>query len=119
MSAATATARGATKNTAASSQSVMDPGPACAAAGTQRVPTMQAMAKRGTSLSPISRRSAGAVPVTVIGSAMWIWQFYAERRPRVKTNFGEAQSGPPGIALRTGFLDFLRSEEHTSELQSP
>ncbi len=69
MRAATATARGATKNTAASSQNVMDPGPACAAAGTQRVATMQAMAKRVVSLKPISRRSAGAVSVA-IGSAI-------------------------------------------------
>jgi len=38
----------------------MEPGPACAAAGTQRVATMQAMAKRVTSRRFISRRSAGA-----------------------------------------------------------
>src|ERR1039457_7265179 len=60
VSAATAMASGTTKNTDASSQSVMEPGPACAAAGIQSVLTMQVMAKRVTSRRPSSRRSAGA-----------------------------------------------------------
>jgi hypothetical protein len=57
MSAATAMASGTTNSNAASSHSVTDPGPACAAAGIQRVPIMQAMANSVTSRRPISRRS--------------------------------------------------------------
>src|SRR5947208_12349807 len=50
-------ARGITKNTAPRIQSVMDPGPACAAAAIQRVPTMQVMAKSVMSRRPSSRLS--------------------------------------------------------------
>ncbi len=53
-------ASGTMNSTAASSQSVIDPGPACAAAGIQRVPTMHAIAKRVTSRSPSSRFNRGA-----------------------------------------------------------
>src|SRR5471032_297548 len=60
VSAPTAIARGAMKSTAASSHSVTDPGPACAAAGIQRVPTMQEIVNRVTSRRPSSRLSAGA-----------------------------------------------------------
>src|SRR6266542_2295175 len=59
-SAATAMARGIIKSSAASSQSVMEPGPAWAAAGIQRVPTIQQMAKRVMSRRPSSRFSCGA-----------------------------------------------------------
>src|ERR1039457_2475914 len=58
-SAATAMARGTMKSTAASSHSVTEPGPACAAAGIQRVPTMHAMAKNVMSRRPSSRFSCG------------------------------------------------------------
>src|SRR6185369_11783550 len=60
-SAATAMASGTMNNTAASSRSVTEPGPACAAAGIQRVPTMQAMAKNVMSPSPSSRFRCGAL----------------------------------------------------------
>src|SRR6185295_15857286 len=60
-SAATAMASGTMNNTAASSHSVTDPGPACAAAGIQRVPTMQVMAKNVMSRSPSSRFRCGAL----------------------------------------------------------
>src|ERR1039458_1550063 len=53
--APTATASGKAKSSAAASHNMTEPGPACAAAGIQRVPTMQAMAKSVTSRSPISR----------------------------------------------------------------
>src|ERR1039458_6111095 len=53
-------ASGTMKSTAASSHSVTDPGPACAAAGIQRVPTMHVMAKNVMSRSPSSRFSCGA-----------------------------------------------------------
>src|SRR5215471_3421499 len=58
VSDATANARGTTKKTAVSSHSVTDPGPACAAAAIQRVPTMQVMAKRVRSRRPSSRFSS-------------------------------------------------------------
>src|SRR6266581_277520 len=48
---------GTTNNHAPSSHSVTDPGPACAAAGIQRVPTMQAMANSVMSRRPSSRLS--------------------------------------------------------------
>src|SRR6185369_6446065 len=54
-------ASGTMNNTAASSHSVTEPGPACAAAGIQRVPTMQAMAKNVMSRSPSSRFRCGAL----------------------------------------------------------
>src|SRR5438477_12315390 len=53
-------ASGTRKSTAASSHSVTEPGPACAAAGIQRVPTMHAMAKKVRSRSPNSRRNPGS-----------------------------------------------------------
>ena len=46
-------------STAAASHRVTEPGPACAAAGIQRVPTMQATANRVTSRRPSSRFRAG------------------------------------------------------------
>ena len=57
-SLATAMASGTTKNIAVTSQRVMEPGPAWAAAAIQRVPTMQAMAKSATSRRPSSRFSS-------------------------------------------------------------
>src|ERR1041384_3361364 len=62
---ATAMASGTMKSNAASSHKVTDPGPACAAAGIQRVPTMHVMVNRVTSRSPSSRRK----PVAGWGSA--------------------------------------------------
>src|ERR1700723_2372375 len=56
ISAPTAMARGITKRRAPRTHSVSDPGPACAAAGIQRVPTMQLMAKRVMSRRLSSRR---------------------------------------------------------------
>ncbi len=58
-SAATAIASGTMNSTAASTHSVTDPGPACAAAGIHRVPTMHAIANSVTSRSPSSRFKAG------------------------------------------------------------
>jgi hypothetical protein len=46
---------GMRKKIAASAQSRIEPGPACAAEAIQRVPMMQAMAKSVTSRSPSSR----------------------------------------------------------------
>src|SRR5450631_3205471 len=69
-SAATAMASGTMKSTAASSHSVTDPGPACAAAGIHRVPTMHAMAKNVMSRRPSSRFSCGAaspIPLPKLG----------------------------------------------------
>src|SRR6266699_3378274 len=60
-SAATATARGTIKNTAAKSQSVTEPGPACAAIGIHRAEMTQLIAKSERSLRPSSRLSAGLV----------------------------------------------------------
>src|SRR5882762_6718599 len=62
-SAATATARGTIKNTAAKSHSVTEPGPACAAIGIHRAEVMQAMANSVRSRSPSSRLSAGLVDI--------------------------------------------------------
>src|ERR1017187_6873899 len=75
-SAPTATASGKAKSSAAASHNVTEPGPAWAAAGIQRVPTMQAMAKRETSRRPISRLrpvegSAARDIVTVYSGAAW------------------------------------------------
>src|SRR5262249_1485714 len=50
-------ASGITNSKAASSHREMEPGPACAAAGSQRVPTMQLMAQGVISRRPSSRRS--------------------------------------------------------------
>src|SRR5690349_15618642 len=47
-------AKGITKNSAPSTHSVSEPGPACAAAAIQRVPTMQLIANRVRSRSPSS-----------------------------------------------------------------
>src|SRR5450432_4830034 len=60
-SAATAMANGTMKRTAASSQSVTDPGPACAANGIHRDPTMHVMASNVMSRRPSSRFSWGAL----------------------------------------------------------
>src|ERR1035438_5120735 len=57
--AETAMASGTMKSRAARSQSVTEPGPAWAAAGIQRVPTMQVMAKNVTSRRPSTRFSCG------------------------------------------------------------
>ena len=54
-------ASGTMKSNAASSHRVTDPGPAWAAAGIQRVPTMQVMANNVRSRSPSSRFSCGAL----------------------------------------------------------
>src|ERR1017187_5730227 len=57
--AETAMASGTMKSRAARSQNVTEPGPAWAAAGIQRVPTMQVMAKNVTSRRPSTRFSSG------------------------------------------------------------
>src|ERR1019366_300558 len=57
--AETAMASGTMKSRAARSQRMTEPGPAWAAAGIQRVPTMQVMAKSVTSRRPSTRFSCG------------------------------------------------------------
>src|ERR1039457_5778657 len=57
--AETAMASGTMKSRAARSQRETEPGPAWAAAGIQRVATMQVMAKRVTSRRPSTRFSCG------------------------------------------------------------
>src|SRR5258706_11369779 len=58
-SAATGTARDTINNTAAKNQSVMEPGPACAAIGIHRAEVMQLMANSVRSRSPSSRLRVG------------------------------------------------------------
>src|ERR1035438_3381143 len=57
--AETAMASGTMKRRAARSQRVTEPGPAWAAAGIQRMPTMQVMAKKVTSRRPSTRFNCG------------------------------------------------------------
>src|ERR1035437_1532682 len=58
--AETAMASGTMKSRAARSQRVTEPGPAWAAAGIHRVPTMQVIAKRVMSRRPRTRFNCGA-----------------------------------------------------------
>src|SRR5580700_3512786 len=58
VSDAVAIASGTAKQTAATTQSKIEPGPACAAVAIQRVPTMQAIANSVTSRVPSVRRNA-------------------------------------------------------------
>src|SRR5437762_3489552 len=55
---ATASARGTKKSPAASTHNVIEPGPVCAAAASQRMPATAAILKRTRSRSPSSRRAA-------------------------------------------------------------
>src|SRR5690349_3320094 len=66
---------GAMKSTAASTQSVSDPGPACAAAGIQRVAVTQVMANSVRSRSPSSRFRWGGPSASAAGCAAMLIQF--------------------------------------------
>src|SRR5215831_16008233 len=93
MSAATAIASGTTNSSAATSQRVIDPGPACAAAGIQRVPTMHAIANSVVSRSPISRFNAGCGLVPVLKRRLSIHfaaQFFSDSSQPLAQKLGLA-----------------------------
>src|ERR1019366_8125524 len=89
-------ASGKEKSGPAPSHNVTEPGPACAAAGIQRVPTMQAMAKSVTSRRPISRLRPGG------DSAVWdIVPVYSGAAYAVR-RFDRRRMTPQAVVARNG-----------------